>query len=267
MSPQLQAWCWTDGAFRSCDTVPVWDRGFRYGMSVFESIRVRRGVPLFFAEHAERLRHACADREFRVEDRAIAAAEGALRGTERDGFARLYVTAGDGTVATAAEHPRVFLMLEDRERPAPKAYALAIPHEPHPSLFGGLKTANYWSRIDVLQRALRHGKDEALLFNEHAELVSACMANVFVVHAGSVRTPALACGARNGVVRAWTLQRTGAKECSLFVEDLQTADEVFLTNTWLGIQPVGSVENRALPAQTVSAGLAAAYEQAIAGLT
>lgn len=260
----MDAWRWNGETFESCDSIPVDDRGFRYGMAVFESVRVWRAVPLFFEEHAARLRHACADREFRIDDRAISAAGALLRSVGRDGFARVYITAGDGWVAAPVDHPRIFVLLEDRERHEAKACDLAVPHEPHQPLFGGLKTANYWSRIDLLQRAMRADKDEALLFNEHAELISACMANVFVVHGGSVRTPALACGARDGVVRAWVLGQTGAKQCSLFVEDLQSADEVFLTNSWLGILPAASVEGRALPSRTVSEGLTGKFEAALA---
>ncbi len=259
----MQVWIWTPTNFETCDSVPVSDRGFRYGMAVFESIRVFKGVPLFWEEHLRRLRQACDDREFPVESRLFPAAAEKLRENGKDGFVRIYVTAGDGTVVDPAEEPRIFLILEDRPRPTVTGYKVAMPEEPHQPIFGGLKTANYWPNIDTLQRALRHGEQEALLFNEHAELVSACMANVFVVTDGVIRTPALPCGARDGVIREWVTRQANVKECSLFLDDVRNADEVFLTNSWIGVMPVTQVENRTLPSTEQSTQLQAALEEAI----
>ncbi|MHA3773787.1 aminotransferase class IV [Verrucomicrobiota bacterium sgz303538] len=259
----MQVWTWTPTTFETCDSIPVTDRGFRYGMAVFESIRVYKGFPLFWEEHVRRLQKACSDRSFCVDASALLAAAEKLRENGRDGFARIYVTAGDGKVTDPAGHCRIFLLMENRERPTQTGYKLATPDEVHQPIFGGLKTANYWPNIDVLQRAVSRGFNEALLFNENAELVSACMGNVFVVKDGHVRTPALACGARDGVIRDWVRQQLPARECSLFLDDVRNADEVFLTNTWIGIMPVTEVEKRSLPSQEVSTRLQTALEQAI----
>jgi len=58
------AWIWKDGAFAACDSVPLSDRGFRYGMSVFESLPVRNGKPFFLPQHYERLQFACKKADF-----------------------------------------------------------------------------------------------------------------------------------------------------------------------------------------------------------
>lgn len=260
----MQVWTWTPTNFESCDCVPVSDRGFRYGMAVFESVRIFKGVPLFWEDHLRRLRQACDDREFPVETAVFSAAAAKLRENGRDGFARIYVTAGDGSVAAPAEHPRIFLILEDRPRPSLTSYKLGMPSDCHQPIFGGLKTANYWPNIDLLQRALHSGEQESLLFNENAELVSACMANVFIVKDGEVRTPALPCGARDGVTRRWVIGQTGARECSLFLDDVRQADELFLTNSWIGVMPVSELDRRELPSWEWGTRLNAALEQEIA---
>ena len=41
------SWVWENGSFATAAGVPLSDRGFRYGMSVFESLRVTRGEPEF----------------------------------------------------------------------------------------------------------------------------------------------------------------------------------------------------------------------------
>jgi branched-subunit amino acid aminotransferase/4-amino-4-deoxychorismate lyase len=260
----VNGWLWNGSAFEPSTSLPVEDRGFRYGMALFESLRVWQSRPLFLEQHLRRLRRACAEREFPVDDRALSAVGALLSGAPTDGLARIYVAAGDGSVTTPARACRVVVFLEAREPSEPGPCDMAMPHETHRPLFGGLKTANYWAHIDALQRAMRDGKEDALLFNEQAELISSCLANVFVVHRSTVRTPALACGARDGVIREWVMGQMRVKQGSLFVEDLQTADEVFLTSSWLGLRSVGRIAGRELPSRAVCERLTMAYRQTIA---
>lgn len=252
----MTSWAWEEGTWQRRDALPVTDRGFRYGMSVFESMRVRRGQPVHWYAHVWRLYAACEARAFPVPNAALGGLVQTLREHGGDGFARAYITAGDGAVDAPVTECRAFLMLEERPRPAADAaYRVEIAEEPHRPLFSGLKTANYWAHADFLQRARAHGNDEALLFNESAELISACMANVFLVRDGITHTPALPCGARDGVLREWVLGQIPVVQDSLFMEDVLQAEEVFITNSWLGVMPVRAVGERKLPAGKVAAGL------------
>ncbi len=246
-------WSWCGNRFERHDSVPLTDRGFRYGMSVFESLRVENSKAQHIDAHLSRLHTACKAREFCCDPHALDQVGDTLASANMDGFARIYVTAGDGSPTAPAQEPRVFLFLESRERPVRVAYHIAIADEPHQPLFGGLKTANYWHNIDLFQQATRAGNDEALLFNERAELVSACVANVFLVHGSAVRTPSLACGARDGVIRERIIRSHPVRECSLFLEDVRSADEILLTNSWIGVMPAASIEGRKLPSRTVAA--------------
>ncbi len=248
----LRMWMWSGTALVPCDSVPLSDRGFRFGMSIFESLRVADGQVQYLDAHLARLRTACGAREFSIDPQALAQAGELLSGCGGNGFARVYVTAGDGTATSAAAHSRVFVFLEERARPTQLAYDLAISEEVCHPLFGGVKTANYWQNLDLLQQAERGGKHEALLFNESAELISACVANVFVVHGSRIRTPALFSGARAGVIREKVMQRLPVQECSLFIDDLRTADEVFLTNSWIGVMPVASIQDRVLSSRAIA---------------
>ncbi|HEV7403094.1 MAG TPA: aminotransferase class IV [Chthoniobacteraceae bacterium] len=260
----MNAWRWNGSTFEACDSLPVTDRGFRYGMALFESIRVRRARPLFLDEHLDRLRAACADRAFPLPEAALAGVA-PLLARQPDGTARLYVTAGDGAHFSAqVAEPRILVLCEARPEPVAELCSLALIGDTFHPPFGGLKTANYWANVDALQRALRSERDEALLFNENSELVSASTANVFVVRGVQISTPAVACGARAGVTRAWVMGQVRVRECSLFLADLKEADEIFLTNSWYGIRPAGSLEGRPLPSQAVSDRLARAFETAIA---
>jgi 4-amino-4-deoxychorismate lyase len=260
----MQSWSWRPPAFVPCEVIPVSDRGFRYGMAVFESVRVSKGRALFADAHAARLETACKHRGFHFDRQMYAEAMQNLQKQGHDGFARLYVTAGDGSVADPALSCRVFLMLENRSRPHVDAYDVALPLDSHQAIFGGLKTANYWPNIDALQRAVAQGKQEAILFNEHGELFSACMGNVFVISNGEVKTPNLACGARDGVIREWVSQQVPVRETSIFLADVRAADELFITNSWIGVMPVASLDSRKLPSRAIGTKLQDALEREIA---
>lgn len=89
-------WQWDGARYSPAVAVPLADRGLRYGMSVFESIRVAAGQADFLAEHCESLRRACETLRFPVPTGVLEALGPVLSGTEGDVFARIYVTAGDG---------------------------------------------------------------------------------------------------------------------------------------------------------------------------
>lgn len=252
----MKTWQWNGRAFTPCDAVPPSDRGFRYGMSLFESLRVVGGEAEFFEKHLTRLLTACAEREFAVEESVLRSAETVL-GAAGDGFARIYVTAGDGAPGATADQPRIFLFLESRQPPVDESFELTIHDEPYRAPFGGLKTANYWFNVHAFAQARQRRFDEALLFNDFAELVSACMANVFLVHDERISTPSRSSGARAGVIREWVIARRKVEERRLRREDLIAADEIFLTNSWLGVMPVATLEGRPLGPRRVGPKLAA----------
>jgi len=254
----VKAWRRNGAAFEPCESLPLTDRGFRYGMAVFESLRVTDGEAEFFERHLSRLVQACAEREITVEESALAAAEDLLREDGSSGFARLYVTAGDGGPAATAEQARILVFIEPRTPPDPEdAWEIGLHDESYHPVFGGLKTANYWFNCDALAHARRRGLDETLLFNDRAELASACMANVFLLCGERLCTPPRSSGARGGVIREWVIARRRVEERRLRREDVVNAEEIFLTNSWIGVMPVATVEGRPLGPRSVGPKLAA----------
>ena len=259
LANHFRAWQWTGASDEPCTSLPLTDRGFRYGMSVFESLRVSKGVPEFFERHLSRLIQACAERDIAVDEKALAAAETVFEG---DGFARLSVTAGDGSPASAADQPRILAFIEDRRPPNHEdPWEITFHDETYYAPFGGMKTGNYWFNCEALALARRKKFDETLLFNERAELVSASMANIFIVHDDRILTPPRGSGARMGVIREWVVKRRKVEERRLRREDVLSADEIFLTNSWIGVMPVATVEGRPLGPRDVGPRLAAELER------
>ena len=227
--------------------IPLTDRGFRYGMAVFETLRVQGGKVGCLGEHLWRLARACRASGFPVPGGALRDTARRLRevaGVDRDwtGVARLHVTAGDGGPADPPRECRLLISLEPRQPPPGSLVHVGLRLRAHPTPhhppFGGRKTHNYWGNADALQAARRTGVDEALLSDPDGRLISACMANVFLFRDGELFTPPVSRGARAGVQRARVLRLTGATVRDLFPSEWRAPGTGFLvTNSWLGAVP------------------------------
>ena len=258
----MKTWIWIDGAFREEAFLPAADRAFRFGMSVFETIAVCDGRALFWDEHLARLRTACAAAEF---------AEPEVSGhpdlSGRTGMLRIYVTAGDGGPLLAADAPRVVALFEEAPLPGREEFSrglrLVVSRAPVCPVLGGWKTGNYWPHVQALRSARAQGCDEAVLVNPQGAVLSAAMANLFVVTGDRFLTPPRVFGARDGVVAAWVRDHVPVEVAPLTVESLLSATECFVTNSRLGVFPVVDIEGRVLPARAAGDWLASLYREEV----
>ena len=82
--------------------------------------------------------------------------------------------------------------------------------------------------------ARRCGHDEVLFFNERGELTEGAISNVILEKDGRWFTPPLSCGLLPGVYRRHLLESGRAEEKILRLEDLLSADAVYLCNAVRG---------------------------------
>lgn len=221
-------------------SLPLADRGFRYGMSIFESVAVLEGKPLFLAGHRDRLRRACEDFGAVLE---LPEFDFSKLGT---GMLRFYCTAGPGSLSEKFQG-ETFALFEAMEVgcnfPPVRVQTSAAPYLPAP---GGWKTGNYWQNTAAFSQARACGLDEALLFNPAGQLVSASMANAFLRIDGRWITPHPLTGARDGAVRGWVLERLDATEDFVMSEEASRCDAAFLTNSRVGVRTVCELDGRPL---------------------
>lgn len=262
-----QHWAWCGSSFRPENGLPLLDRGFRYGMAIFETIAVRDGVPLFLEPHLARLHEGAQKAGFPIPLAALAAVGSAIRNSQSKipfGVARIYLTAGPGAFDAPANAPGLYLLFEPRPPIPPSVretgYRVhSVPMDWLPPL-PGFKTANYWANIHALAAAKREGADEGLLAHPLRGILSATMANLFLVRAGRIITPSVDAGARAGITREWVIARREVEQRPVGASELQEADEMFLTSSGIGIMPVTSLGDRTLPARDTADGLQSEYE-------
>jgi len=136
----------------------------------------------------------------------------------------------------------------------------------------GVKSTSYADHVLAYRHALNAGADEALMFNSQGHLAEGSMSNVFVVKDGVVQTPSLASGCLPGVTRQLVINLCAdldlpVEECQLGVQDIDNADEIFLTSSLREIQAAVllGTEARATEAVTgeVTGRLAEAYAEMV----
>ncbi len=90
-----------------------------------------------------------------------------------------------------------------------------------------------------LKAAVAAGFDDALFFNERGELTEGSIFNVFLVKDGTWKTPPVRCGLLPGTFRARFLRdNPDAREEILSMDDLTSADRIYVCNSVRGMQPV-----------------------------
>lgn len=107
--------------------------------------------------------------------------------------------------------------------------------------FSNLKSANFLLYSMAALFAEEQKLNDCLVLNTAGNIADSTIANIFIIKNGLVITPALEQGCVNGVMRKHLLQKMKEEsyhilEKEVLLEDIENADEVFLTNAIKGIR-------------------------------
>lgn len=108
--------------------------------------------------------------------------------------------------------------------------------------FSSIKSNNCLPYVMGAMYSKQHGFNEVLLLNQYGRVADSTIANVFMVHQKTIYTPPLSEGCVCGVMRKHLLKSElpfKIEEKPITIEDLENADEIFLTNAIQGIRWVG----------------------------
>ena len=246
--------------------VPVYDHGFLYGEGVYETLRTYNHVPFLYDRHIGRLR-ASSDRlqldvPFSDEqlsgwiDETVAAA-----GEMKESYIRILLTRGVGELnydPKSTPTPSLIIIVKPLEEPPARVFndGIKISLVPilrnHPGSVNPLiKSNNLLNNALAMQEAYRRGAEEGLMCNYRGELSECSQANFFMVRGGVALTPKSKAGLLEGVTRAFLFevgQDVGVevRDETLMPQDLETADEAFITSTTRELSPVTSIDDRIL---------------------
>ena len=246
--------------------IPVYDHGFLYGEGIYETLRTYNRVPFLFDRHTVRLRASAERLDLQVpfDDSTLAARVDetlAAAGELREAYIRILVTRGVGELTYdlgATPAPSLVIIVkaleEVPERVEHEGITLSLVPilRNHPeSVNPIIKSNNLLNNAMAMQQANRQGAEEALMCNYRGELSECSQSNFFLVRGGRVLTPPSAAGLLEGITRGFLFDLArgagiDAREEVLRPEDLDTADEAFITGTTRELSPVVRIDNRVI---------------------
>jgi branched-chain amino acid aminotransferase len=179
----------------------------------------------------------------------------------RDGYIRLVVTRGIGTLGlnpNRCKNPSVIIIADKIQLYPPEVYQrgldiITVPttRNLHSALNPAIKSLNYLNNILAKIEANNSGVEEAVMLNAEG-FVSECTGdNLFIVKGGDLMTPPLSAGALYGITRKAVMEIAAdsglrVSEPNLTRYDLFNADECFLTGTGAEMVPVVKIDGRVI---------------------
>ncbi|MCC5958886.1 MAG: aminodeoxychorismate lyase [Ectothiorhodospiraceae bacterium] len=259
-------------------TVEAADRGFVYGDGLFETLCVRAGRAPLWALHFARFRRGAARLGLPVPEEALFQQDFRTlleQSDEKEGVLRLQWTAGPGGRGLA--RPR---------QPSPTRVSAFMPPPPYPPqhwrdgialylcqlrlgeqpALAGIKHCNRLEYVLARREWEQDHMPEGLLLDAGGRVVEGTVTNMFAVRDGCLYTPALTrCGVQ-GVMRETVLTACNGLGLPVDIGDYSlefwlAADELFVTNSLIGIWPVRELSGRAFAVGPVTRRLQLTLQQ------
>jgi branched-chain amino acid aminotransferase len=245
--------------------ISVFDRGFLYGDSVYETIGTAHGRLFAARDHLDRLERSAMRIGLRVPPRADierAIAQTMEAAGNLESRVRVVLTRGSGKLdldPASVDDTQLVVIVFPLGPPSPEMYAkgvtvaiVSITRNSPSAIDPAVKSGNYLNNVLALGEARRRmGAYEAILCGADGSIAEGSTSNVFTIVGGEVRTPPLEVGILDGITRAKVLDlcRKGGfrlVETRIFPDDLRAAEEVFITSATRGVLPVTRVDDRAV---------------------
>ena len=241
------------------------NRGFKYGDAVFETIKGVNGQLFFWEDHYFRLMASMRilrmdipmhfSMEFLEEEikKTIRAADFSKQSLR----IKLYVNRkAGGKYNPTNNEVDYFIELETTGDPfytfTEDRYEVELfkDHYIYANLLATLKSNAKIINVLGSIYATENGYQNCLLLNDKKMVVEALQGNLFLVKGTTIITPPTSDGCLRGIIRKQlieickTLQEYMLEEKSISSFDLQKADELFITNVMIGIQPISNYRKK-----------------------
>ncbi|WP_411895463.1 aminotransferase class IV [Winogradskyella sp. A2] len=242
------------------------NRGYKYGDALFETLKVVNSKIFFWEDHYFRLMASMRimrmdipmnfTMEFleeqilkTVEANNLSSSVARVRLNVDRGEGGKYMPSKDATVnynIVAEVHPNPFYTIDDSfyEVDLYKDYYMA------PGLLSGLKSNSKVIQVIGSIYAEENGLNNCLVLNTNKSVIEALNGNLFLVKGDRIKTPPLEDGCLKGIMRQQVLEVL-RKDVNLIVEEasispfeLQKADELFITNVIVGVQPISKYRKK-----------------------
>lgn len=233
------------------------NRSFRYGDGCFETMRVYQGKILLADLHFERLMSSMNLLHFDVPQQftktyftRLVTELCSRNGHDQLVRVRLTVFRSDGGLYDPINNiPNFIIQSWELNRQVLELNGTGLRLDIFPDVrkasdrYSYIKSNNCLPYVMAAMYAKQHRINEAVLLNPCGRVADTTVANLFIVQGREIITPPLSEGGVCGVMRKNLLRMElpfTVTEKPITVADLETAEEIFLTNAVTGIRWVGA---------------------------
>ena len=232
------------------------DFSFLYGFSIFETFLINKKSKVFLLEkHVERLYNSILFFKLEISYNREELFSFILNQIEAehlcDCILRVTVSAGNKIKGIKPE-----FYFTTRENPYTlekfsigSKIKVSETKKSESSILLKHKTSNYLENYYILLNAIQDGFDDAILLNSLHFITETTKCNLFFVKENILYTPDLSGGVLPGIIRSFIIDLAKKKhiicqEGFYTVDDLYHSDEIFITNSVIGIRHVAVIEEK-----------------------
>ncbi len=243
--------------------VSVYDHGFLYGDGIYETMRVYSGVVFMLDSHLKRLERSAGLISLKLpkknEDIKVAVYETLKANGYLDASVRISVTRGYGEIGldpSLCEKP-TFIIMAHRFKEYPehcreKGVRVMIAETRRncrEALNPQIKSHNFLNNILARIEAKSCDCFEAIMLNRDELLAEGTVSNIFFIKHGELCTPSVNIGILDGITRSLIIELAdeagiAVKEGKFRPNDLNTTDEVFISNSLMEVMPVTAIGDK-----------------------
>jgi len=254
-------------AFNDVKITPS-NRAFNYGDAVFETVKILNGKVVFWEDHYFRLMASMRMLRMRIpieftleflEQEILKTVE--AKPTNTNLRARLSVYRKDGGLYTPKTNEVDYLIdVDEIKNSISDSYHVDLYKDFY--LYSGhlstVKSNNKLVNTLGSIYASENDLDNCILLNERKGVVEVTNANIFLVKDKMIKTPPLTEGCLKGVIRGKIIEMItknpdyNLEESAITPFEIQKADEIFITNSIIGIQPVTKYRKKEFKAEVVN---------------
>ena len=248
--------CWVNG--RPERQTSVYDRGLQFGDGLFETLVFKNKRPLLFEEHLQRLELGCKRLNIHIEIDKVSMeiADCLALGELTDGVIKLIITRGNSqrgyassadTTANSYIYINPYPALNTDHQQGIKL-ALCNTRLARQPLLAGIKHLNRLEQV-LARQELADEYPEGILCDTDGFVIEGCMSNVFILNDEKLITPLIdQCGVAGVMANTITNEAAGlglqVEQKRVTLEELQSGESIFLSNSIIGIWPVKTFMNK-----------------------
>ena len=228
------------------------NRSLRYGDGLFETIKTNNGIIQLCDYHFKRLFSGMDMLQFEIPKHFTTGylqnkiAE-LCKKNQHNSFARvrLMIYRGNGGLYNAENLPNYIIQTWNIED-ATELNSNGLIIDVYPDAkklcdkFANIKSNNFLPYVMAALHAKNIKVNDCILLNNFGRVADTAIANIFIIKDNVIYTPPLSEGCVAGVIRRYIIEKFSSefaiKEKPFSIDDLQNADEVFLTNSIKGIR-------------------------------